>query len=149
MERPDSLEWADRLTAGRPITSRFTPERRPRIDAFVGYEVSAARPTDGTGQIRRHRNAEEYLPRRLSSASSGFVFGFAFVWYIWWLAILSLLVIFAAVVIRASDDDSDYVMPASEVKAIEDERFAKLARAPRNEMENEPGFAGQPVAEAT
>jgi cytochrome o ubiquinol oxidase subunit 1 len=35
------------------------------------------------------------------------------------------------------------------VKAIEDARFAQLAKAPKNAMEDEPGFAGQPVPEAT
>ncbi|MHA1517021.1 MAG: cytochrome o ubiquinol oxidase subunit I, partial [Alphaproteobacteria bacterium] len=80
---------------------------------------------------------------------AGFVFGFAMVWWIWWLAFLSLLVMFVAIVIRASDDDSDYVMSASEVRANEDARFAQLAKAPKNEMEDDPGFAGQPVPEAT
>jgi cytochrome o ubiquinol oxidase subunit 1 len=80
---------------------------------------------------------------------AGFVFGFAMIWWMWWLAALALLVIFVAVVIRASDDDSDYVMPASEVKKIEDARFAELAKAPRNEMADDPGYAGDPVPEAT
>jgi len=40
-------------------------------------------------------------------------------------------------------------MSADEVKAIEDARFAQLAKAPKNAMEDEPGFAGQPVPEAT
>jgi cytochrome o ubiquinol oxidase subunit 1 len=40
-------------------------------------------------------------------------------------------------------------MPASDVKAIEDARFAHLAKAPKNEMADEPGFAGQPVPEAS
>jgi len=71
------------------------------------------------------------------------------IWYVWWLAILCLAVIFVSIVIRASDDDSDYVMQASEVKAIEDERFAQLAKAPRNEMADDPGYAGEPVAEAS
>ena len=43
--------------------------------------------------------------------------------------------------------DSDFVMPASEVQAIEDARFAQLAKAPRNMMADEPGFAGAPVPE--
>jgi cytochrome o ubiquinol oxidase subunit 1 len=39
------------------------------------------------------------------------------------------------------------VIPASEVKAIEDARFAQLAKAPKNEMADDPGFAGQPLPE--
>ena len=78
---------------------------------------------------------------------AGFVFGFAMVWYIWWLALLCLAVIFVAIVIRASQDDTDMVISASEVKAIEDARFAELAKAPKNEMESDPGFAGDPLPE--
>jgi cytochrome o ubiquinol oxidase subunit 1 len=80
---------------------------------------------------------------------AGFVFGFAMIWYVWWLAILCLASIAIAVIIRASDDDSDYTMTASEVKAIEDARFAQLAKAPKNEMADDPGFAGEPVPEAS
>jgi cytochrome o ubiquinol oxidase subunit I len=82
-------------------------------------------------------------------AGAGFVFGFAMVWYIWWLAILCVAAIALAVIFRASDDDTDYVMPASEVKEIEDARLAELAKAPRNEMADDPGFAGEPVPEAS
>ena len=38
-------------------------------------------------------------------------------------------------------------MTASEVKAIEDARFAQLAKAPKNEMADDPGFAGEPMQE--
>lgn len=79
---------------------------------------------------------------------AAFAFGFAMVWYIWWLAVLSLAAIAALIVIRASDDEPDFVMPASTVQAIEDERFEQLAKAPRNEMEDEPGFVGFPAPEA-
>ena len=80
---------------------------------------------------------------------AGFVFGFGMVWYIWWLAVLCLAAIVLAVIVRASDDDTDYVMPASDVKEIEDARCAELAKAPRNEMADDPGFAGEPVLEAS
>jgi cytochrome o ubiquinol oxidase subunit I len=80
---------------------------------------------------------------------AGFVFGFAMIWYVWWLAILCLASIAIAMIIRASDDDSDYTMTASEVKAIEDSRFVQLAKAPKNEMADDPGFAGEPVPEAS
>jgi hypothetical protein len=41
------------------------------------------------------------------------------------------------------------VIPASEVKTIEDAWFAKIAKAPRNEMEDDPGFAGYPAPEGS
>jgi cytochrome o ubiquinol oxidase subunit 1 len=80
---------------------------------------------------------------------AGLVLGFAIVWHIWWLAVLCLAVIAYAVIVRASDDDTDYVMSASEVKEIEDARFAALAKASRNEMADDPGFAGGPLPESS
>ena len=46
-----------------------------------------------------------------------------------------------------AEDDEDGDLLVSEVKAIEDERFARLAKAQKNEMADEPGFAGEPSAE--
>ncbi|MEM7398776.1 MAG: cbb3-type cytochrome c oxidase subunit I [Pseudomonadota bacterium] len=78
---------------------------------------------------------------------AGGVFGFAAIWWMWWLALLALAVIAGTIIYRASDDDDEFVMTASEVKAIEDARFEKLAKAPKNEMADDPGYAGEPAAE--
>jgi cytochrome o ubiquinol oxidase subunit 1 len=51
-----------------------------------------------------------------------FLFGFAMVWYIWWLACTSFLGIVLAIVIRSTDDETDYTIPVAEVKRIEEER---------------------------
>jgi cytochrome o ubiquinol oxidase subunit 1 len=55
-----------------------------------------------------------------------FVFGFAMVWYIWWLAILSALGIIITLIVRASDDDTDYIIPAGQVEQIEKQRYRQL-----------------------
>jgi cytochrome o ubiquinol oxidase subunit 1 len=55
-----------------------------------------------------------------------FVFGFAMVWYIWWLAILSVLGIIFTLIARTSDDDTHYVVPAAEVARIENRRHRQL-----------------------
>ena len=48
-----------------------------------------------------------------------FVFGFAMIWYIWWLAIASLLAMIVAVIYRGSDDHTDYMLSAEEVARVE------------------------------
>jgi cytochrome o ubiquinol oxidase subunit 1 len=58
-----------------------------------------------------------------------FLFGFALVWYIWWLAILAALVLLSTVIARASDDDTEYVIPAAEVQRIENQRYQQLVSA--------------------
>jgi cytochrome o ubiquinol oxidase subunit 1 len=59
-----------------------------------------------------------------------FVLGFAMVWHIWWLAIAAGLGILIAVALRTFDDDTEFVMSAAEVQAIEDRHRQVLAAAP-------------------
>jgi cytochrome o ubiquinol oxidase subunit I len=140
-----SLEWA---TSSPPAPYNFAvlPQVRS-FDAFLDMKQR------GLVYQRLDRYVDLVLPKNsfigAFIAGAGFVFGFAMVWYIWWLAILCVAAIALAVIFRASDDDTDYVMPASEVKEIEDARLAELAKAPRNEMADDPGFAGEPVPEAS
>jgi len=138
-----SLEWATSSPAA-PYNFAVVPQVQS-IDAW--WDMKAR----GVAYQRPAEYEDIAIPKNTFIGAviggAGFVFGFAMVWYIWWLAILCLAVIFVAIVIRASDDDTDYVMPASEVKKIEDARFAQLAKAPKNEMADDPGFAGQPMPE--
>jgi cytochrome o ubiquinol oxidase subunit 1 len=48
-----------------------------------------------------------------------FIFGFGFVWHIYWLVILAFAALIAAVIWRASDDQPEYTISAAEVKKIE------------------------------
>ncbi len=57
------------------------------------------------------------------------LFGFAMVWYIWWLAIVSMIGIIAAIISIGVNDDTEYLIPAEEVKHIEDERYKRLTEA--------------------
>ncbi|MGE3988745.1 cbb3-type cytochrome c oxidase subunit I [Pseudorhodoplanes sp.] len=140
-----SLEWATSSPA--PPYNFATLPQVGDTDAFWDMKQR------GVAYKRPDRYVDLVLPRNTFIAAfiggAAFAFGFAVVWYIWWLAILCLAAIALAIIVRASDDDSDYVMPASAVQAIEDARFAQLARAPRNEMADEPGFAGEPVPEGS
>ena len=52
-----------------------------------------------------------------------FVFGFAVIWHIWWLAGATFLGMIAVVVARGCADDLFMVIPAKEVARIEDARI--------------------------
>ena len=58
-----------------------------------------------------------------------FVFGFAMIWHVWWLAIVSLVATIGSVIIRSLDYDIDYYVPAKEVEAIETKHQQALAEA--------------------
>lgn len=62
-------------------------------------------------------------------------FGFAMVWDIWWLAIVGILGVITTVIIGSARDDEEYVIPAAEVKRIEDERLQALTLAKEEKKE--------------
>jgi len=55
-----------------------------------------------------------------------FLFGFAMIWHIWWLALGFALGILATVIARSFNDYIEYIIPASEVERIESERRRTL-----------------------
>ncbi|EPM92708.1 cytochrome o ubiquinol oxidase subunit I [Pseudomonas syringae pv. actinidiae ICMP 19070] len=55
------------------------------------------------------------------------VFGFAFIWHIWWLVGVSLVATIAVFVAHAVRDDQGYMVPAEDVARIEGEHHKVLA----------------------
>lgn len=120
-----TLEW---LTASPPPDYNF-----PKIpvvddiDAFMEMKekgVAYQRP-EQYRDIEMPKNA----PHGLIIGALVFLCGFALIWYIWWLAIVSALGILGTVIVRSWDDDTHYFIPAAEVQRIEDERYRQLAVA--------------------
>ena len=60
---------------------------------------------------------------------SGAVIAFGLVWYMWWLAALGVLVAFAAAIGRGFARDVEFVVPASEVAAVNRRWLAIVAAA--------------------
>jgi cytochrome o ubiquinol oxidase subunit 1 len=120
-----TLEWA---MSSPPAVYNFPVVPRVRqIDAFKDMKERgiAYRKPGGYRDI--------HLPK---NTSAGFImgvlvflFGFAMVWHIWWLVVLSALGMLATLIARASDDDTEETMPASEVQRLEEKRFRQLAAA--------------------
>jgi cytochrome o ubiquinol oxidase subunit 1 len=67
-----------------------------------------------------------YLPKNSGAgifiAGFGFVLCFAMVWHIWWLAILGLLGAITAIIIRISDDNTEYKISARRLAQLDAER---------------------------
>jgi cytochrome o ubiquinol oxidase subunit 1 len=59
-----------------------------------------------------------------------FVLGFAVVWYVWWLVVACALAMLVTIALRVSDDDSEYVLEATEVARLEAARYRALAGRP-------------------
>lgn len=58
-------------------------------------------------------------PAGIIIASFSFLLGFGIVWHIWWLAILGLLGAVVTLIIRASNDDSEYTITADELRRLD------------------------------
>ena len=121
-----TLEW---LTSSPPAPYNFAvvPDVR-ESDAF--HEMKRR----GVAYRRPPPHIDIEMPRNTGIGviigGVAFALGFAMVWHIWWLAIASGLGILIAVALRAFDDNTEFVMPAAEVQAIEDQRRQVLAAHP-------------------
>jgi cytochrome o ubiquinol oxidase subunit 1 len=62
----------------------------------------------------------------ISAGAFALIFGFAAVWYIWWLAAIGLVGVIATIIARSANKDIDYYIPAEEVARIENEHTRKL-----------------------
>lgn len=64
------------------------------------------------------------------------VFGFAMIWYIWWLAAASLVGIVVTCIQHSYNDDVDYYVEVEEIKAIEAARRAQLEEAKKGTVKD-------------
>lgn len=75
----------------------------------------------------KHKIMKQYEDIELPKNSSSAIFiaffvmiiGFAIVWHIWWLASLAFIAAITSILIRISNDDTEYVIKASEIKKME------------------------------
>jgi cytochrome o ubiquinol oxidase subunit 1 len=97
------------------------------VDAL--YEMKAR----GVAWQRPQRYEDIEMPQNSAAGvvlgALAFLLGFAMVWQIWWLAIACGLGAALTVIVRSSDDEAEYRLPAAEVAKIEDERYRMLAAA--------------------
>jgi cytochrome o ubiquinol oxidase subunit 1 len=114
-----TLEWS---TVSPPPFYNFAvlPEVTDR-DPFWETKHSDAAP-------KKPRYEDIELPKNtpvpIIIAALAFVFGFATTWHIWWLAVIGLLGLIVTVIIRLTDDHTEYVIPAKEVERLEKERLS-------------------------
>jgi cytochrome o ubiquinol oxidase subunit 1 len=123
-----TLEWS--TSSPSPVYNFAIIPVVEDLDAF----------TDMKGKGIAYGRADSYhaieMPKNsakgLALGAFAFLFGFSMIWYIWWLAVLSALVMLFTMITRASDDNADYIIPASEVRKIEEQRYRELAFAAAN-----------------
>jgi cytochrome o ubiquinol oxidase subunit 1 len=119
-----TLEWA---TSSPPphYNFAFTPVVHT-LDAWHDMKVhDAKQPTEGYRPIHMPRNTGAGV---ILSAIA-MVLGFAMIWYIWWLAAVSLVALFVVAIGHTFNYNRDYHIPAEEVARIEHDRAVAGAAA--------------------
>lgn len=120
-----TLEWT---IASPPPVYNFAvvPHVEERDDFWEKKEK-------GTAYLRPEKYSDIHMPKNVPYGVyigiASFFFGFAMIFYIWWLAILGVLGVILTLILSGSNDDTEYVITADEVKKIEDARFEQLAAA--------------------
>jgi cytochrome o ubiquinol oxidase subunit 1 len=115
-----TLEWST-SSPPPPYNFAFTPVVHD-LDAWYDMKTRGfQRPEGGFKPIHMPRNTGAGL---IQSALA-MVLGFAMVWYMWWLAALSFVALFAYTIWHTFDYNRDFFIPADEVERFENgrERF--------------------------
>ncbi len=138
-----TLEWS---IASPPPVYNFA--RIPVVydrDAFIDMKQT------GTAYVRPDEYFDIHMPRNTGvgfiMGLCAFVFGFAMIWHIWWMAIAGALAIGACIIARAWAEDVDYYIPAAEVARTEAARFRALASAADAERDVVDNFRMRPLPE--
>ncbi len=118
-----TLEWA---TSSPPPVYNFA--KTP-----VVYDVDAWWDMKKHGYQRPLNGFEDiHMPKNTGAgfviSMIAMVLGFALIWHIWWLAIVSFAGVIIASIVHTFNYNRDYYTPASEVQATEDARTQQLAR---------------------
>jgi cytochrome o ubiquinol oxidase subunit I len=112
-----TLEWS---THSPPPVYNFA--LIPRVhgrDAFWMQKEEAAKGHAQPEPVYEDIEMPKNTSVGLFVAAFAFVFGFAMVWHIWWLAALGIAAVVISIIIRSFDDDIEYTITAAEVAAIE------------------------------
>ena len=120
-----TLEWA---TSSPPAAYNFaTIPVVHDIDAFTDMKEKgiACRQADVYQDIHMPRNTAAGL----ILGALAFVFGFAMIWHIWWLAISTALAMLVTVITRAWDDNIHYTVSADEIRETENLHHLQLIKA--------------------
>jgi len=94
---------------------------------------------EGTADVRPAKYSDIHMPKNTGVGvivgAFSFVFGFALIWQIWWMAAVGLVAMVVTIIIRSYDDSTDYYVPAAEVERIENLHIQAKAQQGQNHVQ--------------
>ncbi|MGR6429883.1 cytochrome o ubiquinol oxidase subunit I [Rhizobium sp. PAMB 3174] len=117
-----TLEWS---TSSPPpaYNYAFTPIVYDHDAWWFMKRHGYTRPQEGFIPIHMPKNT----PTGIILGGLSIAFGFAMVWHIWWLAVVSFVAILGVTIVHTFNYKRDYYIPAEDVVRVEAERTRKLA----------------------
>lgn len=111
-----TLEWATPSPVPH-YNFAVTPHVTAR-DAF--WEMKQTKSKADTA-IPKYKDIKmpKNTPMGMAIAGLALVIGFAIIWHIWWLAAIALVAAIFCVIIRASDENNEYVITAEELAKLD------------------------------
>ncbi|ASA58332.1 cytochrome o ubiquinol oxidase subunit I [Vibrio gazogenes] len=121
-----TLEWS--TSSPPPFYNFAVLPKGDEVDAFWYQKQKGEHSLDKEVEyepIHMPKNT----PTGMYVSACSLVFGFAMIWYIWWLAAIGFIGIVVTSIWHSFNDDVDYYVQVDEIKAIEDEHRAQVAKA--------------------
>ncbi len=125
-----TLEWA---TSSPPAFYNFA--RDPVVTCLDAFweDKQKGLDVDNTPKSQKKSYHDIHMPRNTAMGFVigifAFIFAFAMVWHIWWVAIIGLVGGIGSLIVRSFNYDIDYYVKASEVEAIETKHQQEMAGA--------------------
>lgn len=127
-------KYANRDLSGDPWDGRTLEWSTTSPPPHYNFAVIPAVTERDAFWATKQANAESETPRYepiwlpkhsgmgIIIAGLAFLFGFAIVWHIWWLAVVSLLAIIVSIIIRTTGDEQEFKVSIAEITETETKR---------------------------
>ena len=119
-----TLEWATSSPA--PF---YNFAHLPKIN---GIDTFWTDKENGVAYVKPTQYEDIHMPtNRAAGVVIGLIIttmGFALIWHIWWLAIVSFVAAIVSFIVSSFTKKVDYYVPAAEVERIQNERYAILEK---------------------